>query len=41
MEIQENMNLWKKETLTKLAEKFELELNKELDRFFYDSKIDS
>ena len=34
LEIQENMNLWKKETLTKLAEKFELELNKELDRYF-------
>lgn len=30
--IQENMNEWKKDTLNKLAEKFEVELNKELDR---------
>lgn len=30
--IQENMSEWKKETLNKLAEKFELELNRELDR---------
>jgi hypothetical protein len=31
-DIQENMVGWKKETLTKLAEKFEVELNKELDK---------
>ncbi len=31
-EIQENMSCWKKDTLNKLAEKFEVELNKELDR---------
>ena len=31
-EIQENMAQWKQETLGKLAEKFEIELNKELDR---------
>jgi hypothetical protein len=31
-EIQENMTQWKQETLGKLAEKFEIELNKELDR---------
>ena len=30
--IQENMLEWKKETLNKLAEKFEVELNKELDK---------
>jgi hypothetical protein len=31
-EIQENMAGWKKDTLAKLAEKFEVELNKELDK---------
>jgi len=31
-DIQENMVGWKKDTLTKLAEKFEVELNKELDK---------
>jgi hypothetical protein len=31
-EIQLNMAEWKKETLTKLAQKFEVELNKELDK---------
>jgi hypothetical protein len=31
-EIQLNMTEWKKETLTKLAQKFEIELNKELDK---------
>lgn len=30
--IQENMSEWKKDTLNKLAEKFEIELNKELDK---------
>ena len=32
LEIQENMSEWKKDTLSKLAEKFEVELNKELDK---------
>ena len=32
-DIQENMVGWKKDTLTKLAEKFEVELNKELDKY--------
>ena len=32
-EIQLNMAEWKKETLTKLAQKFEIELNKELDKY--------
>ena len=31
-EIQENMAGWKKDTLSKLAEKFEVELNKEMDK---------
>ncbi|RNA16341.1 trichohyalin-like isoform X2, partial [Brachionus plicatilis] len=31
-EIQDNMAEWKKETLTKLADKFEIELNRELDK---------
>ncbi len=31
-EIQENMLQWKQDTLQKLAEKFEVELTKELDR---------
>ncbi len=33
-EIQLNMAEWKKETLTKLAQKFEIELNKELDKYY-------
>lgn len=40
-EIQENMVGWKKETLTKLADKFEVELNKELDRRMHEYKIES
>lgn len=32
MDIQENMSGWKKDTLAKLADKFEIELNKELDK---------
>jgi len=31
-EIQENMAGWKKDTLAKLADKFEVELHKELDK---------
>ncbi len=31
-EIQVNMASWKKDTLSKLAQKFEVELNKELDK---------
>lgn len=40
-EIQENMSCWKKETLNKLAEKFEVELNKELDRRMQDYKMET
>lgn len=40
-DIQENMVGWKKETLTKLAEKFEIELNKELDKRMSNYKIES
>ena len=40
-EIQENMSGWKKETLSKLAEKFEVELNKEVDRRMQEYKLDS
>lgn len=40
-EIQENMANWKKETLAKLAEKFENELNRELDRRMQEYKLDS
>ena len=31
-EVQENMIQWKQDTLQKLADKFEVELSKELDR---------
>lgn len=34
-EIQDNMDEWKKETLNKLANKFEDELNRELDKYIY------
>ncbi|CAF0735884.1 unnamed protein product [Brachionus calyciflorus] len=40
-EIQENMSGWKKETLSKLAEKFEVELNRELDKRMKEYKEES
>jgi len=40
-EIQDNMTRWKQDTLEKLAEKFESELTKELDRRMHEYKIDS
>jgi hypothetical protein len=40
-EIQENMSGWKKDTLAKLAEKFEVELNKELDRRMQEHKVET
>ncbi len=40
-EIQANMADWKKETLAKLADKFEVELNKELDKRMKDYKEES
>lgn len=40
-DIQTNMNQWKQETLEKLAEKFESELNKELDRRMSNYKNES
>lgn len=40
-EIQENMSGWKKDTLAKLAEKFEVELNKELDRRMQEQKTET
>jgi MoaA/NifB/PqqE/SkfB family radical SAM enzyme len=40
-DIQTNMNQWKQETLEKLAEKFESELNKELDRRMSNCKNES
>ena len=40
-DIQENMSCWKKDTLAKLAEKFEVELNKELDRRMQDYRVES
>ncbi len=40
-EIQTNMADWKKETLAKLADKFEVELNKELDKRMKEYKEES
>ena len=40
-DIQENMSGWKKDTLAKLAEKFEVELNKELDRRMTEHKTET
>ncbi len=40
-DIQENMSGWKKDTLAKLAEKFEVELNKELDRRMQEHKTET